>query len=145
MGCKACQILTGHLFETQKGWYLWDREGRRHFQRARSEDCSFARQALSWTASEVPAWSSSLGVGGGGGTMSNPALVFLAQAPALSLGSPHAAHPARTRRGVPRGPSALGSRRCPGEQCFFCLPHSVTAAVKAAIPGETEIYHLVQL
>lgn len=68
IGCKTCQIHTGHLFETHKGGTYWDREGRRrHFQRTRSEDFSFARQALSWTASEEPAWSSSLEEGGGGG------------------------------------------------------------------------------
>lgn len=85
-GCKACQIRTGHLFETHKGGTYWDREGkRRHFQRTRSEDFSLARQALSWKASEEPAWSSSLGWGAGWGygkgTTSNPAPVFLAHSP----------------------------------------------------------------
>lgn len=142
-GCKACQIRTGHLFETHEGGTYWDREGRRrHFQRTRSEDFSWARQALSWTAREGPAWSSSRGRGEGGmrrGSTSNPAPVFLAHSPCLSPGSPHAAHQPGPGGGRPGGPGALeaGGVQGAGLQVTLpLLPYSVPAARKAAGPGK---------
>lgn len=72
---------------------------------------------------------------------------FLPKAPGLSPGWSHAAHPAWTRRACPGGPSALGSRWCPGEQCckspFFCLPHSVLLLLKQPVLGD-RVYHSVQ-